>query len=117
MLKRYFFLCGFIHTTPTREMKRTNGGVPMGTAAWAAEWCLEYHRIMTCCDHTTDARQIAVLDQNVVDMIQDKITRFSDTIRLYSRVTSFKEQTRVLQCDAVSCSGLQSCSVMQCTAV
>ena len=31
--------------------------MPVDTAAWAAEWRLEYHRIMACYNHTTDARQ------------------------------------------------------------
>jgi len=31
-------------------------------------------------NQTTDARQIAVLDQQVVVMIQDKITRFLDMV-------------------------------------
>jgi len=61
-------------------MKRTNGGVHVDTAAWAAEWCLEYHRIVACYNHTNDARQIAILDQQVINMIQDKITRFSDMV-------------------------------------
>jgi len=50
------------------------------TAAWATEWCLEYHRIVNWYGHTTDARQIAVLDQRVVNMIQDKTTRFADMV-------------------------------------
>jgi len=52
-LKRYIFFLIFLSAKPKNlphlkppEMKRTNGGVPVATAAWAAEWCLEYHRIM-----------------------------------------------------------------------
>jgi len=75
---KFFFVRSTPH--PPGVMKRTNGGVPVDTAARAAEWCLEYHRIVACYNHTNDARQIAVLDQQVINMIQDKITRFSDMV-------------------------------------